>query len=167
VEIDIRGIADELGGLAVPAGVERYKVVFVGFLDTRRHGVDDLAVLFLDRAVAAEHPDDVFTAGVCLTAALTWLHAIEQSKRAILKTEREYPIMAELFAWASQAAPEFESEEGRNAYIQKMVTPGGVTEAIMQSLYRGETLDAAVKAGIARTHTLSMALLQSISAQAY
>jgi len=99
---------------------------------------------------------DVFTAGVCLPAAIVQMGKTEVQAEAIERIAKEYPLLAELYAWACQAAPDLPSGEERAAYIRKMVTRGGVTEAILAALENGAPLDVALRSGIARTKEIAM-----------
>ena len=114
--------------------------------------------------VSTEDDLDVFTAGVCLTAALLKTEGPSEEERAIEKIGKEYPLLKELYAWAKGALPEFENEDGKGKYITKMATKGGVTDAIISSLERGATLDEALKRGIARTEEISLEIKNTLTA---
>lgn len=106
----------------------------------------------------AEDDLDVFTAGVCLPAAILFLGKTGEQAEAIGRIAEEYPLLTELYAWACSAAPQRLTSEERTAYIHKMVTRGGVTEAILGALESGAPLDAALQKGIARTKEMALEL---------
>jgi len=98
----------------------------------------------------------LFTAGVCLPAAIlayraTGLDPDDGMNEAV----REYPLLASMYAWAREVLPEFSSGPEEEGYVTKMCTPGGVTNAIVRSIRSGNTLSAAVQAGIARSREIS------------
>ena len=107
---------------------------------------------------------DVFTAGVCLTAALLKTESPSEEERAIDKIGEEYPLLIDLYVWAKGALPMLDSEDGKEKYIAKMATKGGVTDAIISSLERGASLDEALKRGIARTEEISLEIKNSLTA---
>ena len=114
--------------------------------------------------IGTEHDLDVFTAGVCLTAALLKTESPSEEGRAIEKIGLEYPLLKELYVWAQGAMPEFENKDGREEYIAKMATKGGVTDAIISALERGAALDEALKRGIARTEEISLEIKNTLTA---
>ena len=114
--------------------------------------------------IGTEHDLDVFTAGVCLTAALLKTESPSEEGRAIEKIGLEYPLLKELYVWAQGAMPEFENKDGREEYITKMATKGGVTDAIISALERGAALDEALKRGIARTEEISLEIKNTLTA---
>ena len=113
--------------------------------------------------ISSQHDLDVFTAGVCLTAALLKTESPSEEERAIEKIGGEHPLLTELYAWAKGALPEFENEDGKGKYIAKMATQGGVTDAIISSLEWGAPLDEALKRGIARTEEISLEIKNSLT----
>lgn len=97
-----------------------------------------------------------FTAGVCLTAAL--LVARKKgldAKPAVEAIMQDFPPFEEIYAWALDALPNLGSEEEVEKYINRMCTKGGITEAIVQSLYRGSSLLEALEDGIKRSKEIS------------
>jgi len=106
---------------------------------------------------------DIFTTGVCLTAAILKAGNHDEQRKAIARIKSEYPMLAELHSWALNALPDFQSNAEKTAYIEKMITKGGVTEAIISSLGHGEALDDALKKGIERTQEISAEIRQSIA----
>ncbi|NCB73501.1 MAG: hypothetical protein EOM51_01980 [Clostridia bacterium] len=114
--------------------------------------------------IRAEHDLDVFTAGVCLTAALLKTESPSEEGRAIEKIGLEYPLLKQLYVWAKDALPEFENKTAKEEYIAKMATKGGVTDAIITSLERGAPLEEALKRGIARTEEISLEIKNSLAA---
>lgn len=108
--------------------------------------------------IRSEDDLDVFTAGVCLPAAIVLLGKTGEQAKAMERIAVEYPLLTELFAWACRVAPDLPSAEERAAYIHKMVTRGGVTEAILAALESDAPLDAALSRGIARTKEIALEL---------
>ncbi len=106
---------------------------------------------------------DIFTAGVCMTAALLQTDDLPGHRKAIIRIGSEYPLFAELFDWAVKVLPSFHKEADKELYIKKMVTKGGVTAAVINSLTSGEPLDTALRKGIARTKEISIETQQSLS----
>lgn len=110
-----------------------------------------------------ENDIDVFTAGVCLTAAILKAGNPDEQKKAIARIRSEYPLIAELYSWAVDALPDFRGDAEKKGYIAKMITKGGVTETIVSSLGDGCALDDALKKGIERTKEISAEIRQSIA----
>jgi Pyrroline-5-carboxylate reductase len=98
----------------------------------------------------------IFTAGVCLPAAILAARKFSlPSKEAVKTIGEEYPGFENIYEWAVQAVPVFGSEARQREYIGRMLTPGGVTEAIVNSLYAGDGFLAALRKGIARSRSLT------------
>ncbi|MEN6610834.1 MAG: NAD(P)-binding domain-containing protein [Methanoregulaceae archaeon] len=99
---------------------------------------------------------NVFTAGVCLPPAIL---AAEVQGRDITpevpELAREFPLIGEMYPWARNVLPDIGSDTGRDTYITKMSTKGGITEAIVASIRSGATLAVAMQAGIARSREIS------------
>ena len=99
----------------------------------------------------------IFTVGVCLPAAILALDdgkdAIEEACRCL---SRVYPDFPEICSWSRDVLPEFEREEDKRDYIRKMATRGGITEAVVKSLERGDDLLLALKQGIKRSREISL-----------
>jgi pyrroline-5-carboxylate reductase len=98
----------------------------------------------------------VFTAGVCLPAAL----CEGKARRMNIDGEmqricRKYPLLSEIYPWAQKVLPAFGSDSEREAYAGMMNTKGGVTEAIIASIRSGRTFSQAVEAGIERSKAIS------------
>lgn len=104
---------------------------------------------------------DVFTAGVCLPAALLKIKQvdIQSSLHAI---QSEYPLFTELYRWAANVLPDLKTDVEKNQYIEKMITKGGVTEAIINSLSNGESFETALRNGVERTREISKEIQASI-----
>ena len=79
--------------------------------------------------------------------------AIEEACRCL---SRVYPDFPEICSWARDVLPEFEREEDKRDYIRKMATRGGITEAVVKSLERGDDLLTALKQGIERSREISL-----------
>jgi pyrroline-5-carboxylate reductase len=123
-----------------------------------------LKVMRLTEINAADENDiNVFTAGVCLTAALLKTGNANEQKTAIDRIKRKYPLLSELYIWAVSALPDLQNEQDREAYISHMITKGGVTDAIIKSLSGGEPLDAALIKGISRTGEISNEIAQQLN----
>ncbi len=105
---------------------------------------------------------DVFTAGVCLPAAILKAGDPIDQKKAIDKIGMEYPLLSELYTWAVKALPHFQNNAEEEAYVGRMVTKGGITEAIITGLTNGASLDTALQRGIDRTREISGEIQQSI-----
>lgn len=98
----------------------------------------------------------IFTVGVCLPAALL----IANKKRldidyAIEVIEKEYAEFRDIYTWAKNVLPIFNSEEEEEKYVEHMSTKGGITEAIVVSLNSGEPFLYALKKGIERSKEIS------------
>jgi pyrroline-5-carboxylate reductase len=96
---------------------------------------------------------DAFTAAVCLPAAL--LAGGEAARSALPALALSYPGLERVFAWAPLVLPEFPREAARRDYLERMLTPGGITERIVSALGRGESLERAFYEGIARARELA------------
>ncbi len=105
---------------------------------------------------------DVFTAGVCMPAAILKLENSNECAKAIGRMKSEFPLLSELYEWAVKALPDFQNSMEKDAYIQRMITKGGITEAIINSLQKGEPLDTALQEGITRTKEISVEIQESI-----
>lgn len=111
--------------------------------------------------VASEDDLDVFTAGVCLPAAMLFTDDTAAQRSAIGRLAAEYPLLAALYAWAETNTPRFPDGAERDAYAKRMITQGGVTEAIVNGLCAGDPLDVALRKGIARTKELAAKAVQT------
>lgn len=98
----------------------------------------------------------VFTAGICLPAALAacigGVGGIEDACRSL---SRDYPDFPKICDWARETVPRFEGEEDKQNYISRVATKGGVTEAMVESLRRNGDLKAAINKGIERSRKIS------------
>lgn len=107
--------------------------------------------------LSEEEQMHIFTVGICLPAALLAseddAHAGEEACRCL---SRDYPDFPEICSWAGNVLPEFEREEDKQDYIRKMATRGGVTEAIVQSLSRDNSLLKGLEQGIERSREISL-----------
>ncbi len=102
-----------------------------------------------------------FTACLCLPAAL-----MEWSRRGNAFSEdpqfgiRDHtlPGLADLLAWARSVTPVGLTAEEQRAYVTRMATPGGITEAMVQALdVPGADLAASFASGEARSRALASA----------
>lgn len=99
----------------------------------------------------------IFTVGVCLPAAL--LVAAKKgldAGQAAKTIEKEYPDFAEIYRWARDVLPDFDSDEEKEKYIGRMSTKGGITEAIVDILSSGSTFLTALRSGVARSKEISV-----------
>lgn len=115
--------------------------------------------------IDSEEEIDVFTAGVCMPAAVLRLNNLDEAAKAVDRISDEYPLIKQLFGWAKNVLPEFQSKGQEEEYIQKMVTSGGITEAIIKSLQSGETFDASLRKGLARTKQISLEIQKLVLQQ--
>jgi pyrroline-5-carboxylate reductase len=107
-------------------------------------------------AMPDEESMHVFTAGVCLPAAILAYRATGRDPdNEIAGLGREFPLLAELYRWAEEVTPDSGSRSDEESYIAKMCTPGGVTSAIVTSIRAGASLSAAIHAGILRSREIS------------
>ena len=107
--------------------------------------------------LAAEGQMHIFTAGICLPAALLASGEGEDGgEKACRSLSRQYSDFPEIFSWARGVLPHLVREEDKEDYIRKMATRGGVTEAIVRSLESGDDLTAALKKGIDRSKEISL-----------
>jgi pyrroline-5-carboxylate reductase len=164
--------AQLLGGLL---GTAVYRMMFSG-PDTLAGGNGVAAMIpehehlkLLLRAMRVEHIPitaeadlDVFTAGVCLPAALLQAGDPAVQRLAIGRIGTEYPLLADLYAWAVKTLPGFHNCGEKEAYVRNMITRGGVTETMINSLNGGDPLDTALRKGIARTKALAAKAAQAI-----
>lgn len=115
-----------------------------------------LSFMGLDvHAVPDEESMHVFTAGVCLPAAILAYRATgREPDNEIAGLGREFPLLAGLCRWAAEVTPSGSCSE-EEAYIARMCTPGGVTSAIVTSIRSGASFSAAIHAGIIRSREIS------------
>lgn len=100
---------------------------------------------------SSEQDLNVFTAGVCLPAAMLIEENREKSQKAIERIGASFPLLPELYEWALKVLPYFDNSLEKDRYLNKMATKGGVTEAIVTSLKSGAPLDDALMKGIRRS----------------
>ncbi len=106
--------------------------------------------------LAEEDQIHVFTAGICLPAALAASVVGEGGMEdACQSRSRDYPDFPKICSWARETVPRFEGEEDKRNYISRVATRGGVTEAMLESLRRNGDLKAAIKRGIERSREIS------------
>ncbi|HBE79080.1 MAG TPA: hypothetical protein DDW65_15095 [Firmicutes bacterium] len=106
--------------------------------------------------IAHEELMHIFTVGVCLPAVLL---AAERMKLPVTEAMQmisiDYPVFSDIYSWARNVLPTFNSDEAKEEYITKMVTTGGVTESLIESIDSGDDLITAVRKGIARSKELA------------
>ncbi|VBB09525.1 Hypothetical protein LUCI_4820 [Lucifera butyrica] len=105
--------------------------------------------------ISNESEIDIFTAGVCLPAALLLEDNEFAIKEAINEIGKDYPAFLDIYEWAKGVLPLFNAESEKTEYISKMITKGGVTEAIINSLKSGESFLTALRNGIGRSRDIS------------
>jgi pyrroline-5-carboxylate reductase len=98
---------------------------------------------------------DAFTAAVCMPAALALMGAAAEG--GLESLAGELPELAGVFRWAPSVLPSFASEEERAAYVDRMVTPGGVTERVVAAVRSGRSVRDAFYAGLRRAEALGAA----------
>lgn len=98
---------------------------------------------------------DVFTAAVCLPAALLQVNNKREIDDAIAEFAPNYPWLSDLYTWSKEALPSFTSENEKKGYLGKMITAGGVTETLTSSLKSGEPFIEALKKGINRSREIT------------
>ena len=99
-----------------------------------------------------------FTVGVCLPAVI--LIAKKRGlnielEYAIESIENDYTGFKDIYIWAKNVLPDFDSEKGQTKYIDNMCTKGGITEEIVNSLNSGSTVLDALRKGIAKSEEIS------------
>ncbi len=101
------------------------------------------------------HP---FTAGVCLPAALLVAKQFNLKIEEDIKTlEKEYSGLGfgDIYQWALNVMPVLESEVEPGEFIRKMMTKGGITEAIVESLRSDKDFLEAIHKGIYRSKEIA------------
>lgn len=105
--------------------------------------------------VEQEEDLHTFTAGVCLPAALLAAKKLNGTiDNTILEIEKDYPDFGTIYQWAINALPNLETEAEKDEYIRKMTTKGGITECMIDSIYKNEGFLRAIKKGIARSKAI-------------
>lgn len=98
----------------------------------------------------------IFTAGVGLPAALLIANKKGLNTEDLIEIiEKEYSDFREIYNWAKNILPDFDSEKDQTKYLEHMSTKGGITEAIVNSLNSGDTFLDSLKKGIARSKEIS------------
>jgi pyrroline-5-carboxylate reductase len=111
-----------------------------------------------------EEAMQVFTAGVCFTAAILACRALGRNPDdEVGDAVRTYPLLAGMYDWAQEAQPASLSDAGRDEYIAKMSTSGGITESIVRSIRNGNSLSVAIQAGIDRGRAISREAEETLS----
>lgn len=111
----------------------------------------------------AEEDLDVFTAGVCMPAAIIKAESMGKQQLVFDKIGDVHPLLSVLYPWATKVLPQFQNDIDKEAYVSRMITKGGVTETIITSLSEGAPLDAALRKGIGRTKEISEDIEWSIT----
>lgn len=112
--------------------------------------------------VLQESDFDFFTTGVCLPAALLVERNEAAIKEAIASITEEYAAFARIYDWAKDVLPVFHTEGEKKDYIARMITKGGITEAIVDSVQSGESFLAALRKGMQRCQDISREMSASI-----
>ncbi len=112
--------------------------------------------------ISDEKEMDIFTTGVCLPAALLQEDNEVLIKDAIHEIGNECAMFVDLYEWAKRILPAFAKESEKVAYMARMITKGGVTEAIIDSLKEGELFITALRKGIAHSKAISQEMNKSL-----
>ena len=118
--------------------------------------VASLGISVFPLATEAEFP--AFTACLCLPAAL-----LERERRgdsrpdigALKSIIVPFSTSDRLLAWALSSTPVGLTDAGREDYITRMMTPGGVTEAMVLALRQGADLGGSFTRGMERSQELA------------
>jgi pyrroline-5-carboxylate reductase len=134
-------IADSWGKVGDPAGGRSVGIVGAGRLGSA------LALALIGRGLPRASLLLSTQAGEASKARLADLGLAD---RLAVNAEVALTELARVFRWVPAATPVFSSEAERRAYIDRMVTPGGVTERIVSSLDAGRRARAAFHDGVVR-----------------
>lgn len=114
----------------------------------------DLGVVRLDD----EAEMDCFTAAVCMPAAFALIGA-ETLLLPLDQLATELPRLANVFHWVPSVSPGTSaSDEERAAYLKRMITPGGVTERLVEALRAGMGVRDAYYEAVSRARALGAAV---------
>ena len=106
-----------------------------------------------------EHDMHYFTTAVCLPAALVLAQNLKLDiTKDVIAFGSKHALFAELYTWAADVVPQFALPQQADEYVSKMATPGGITEAMVNSLLENRNFLKAVEAGINRGKQLSAML---------
>jgi pyrroline-5-carboxylate reductase len=106
---------------------------------------------------------NVFTAGVCLPAAIRAARGMGMDTgRGIWLVTQEFPIVSPIYSWAVATIPGEVSAAEREEYIRNMSTKAGITEAFVTSIRSGADFSTAFHAAIARSRTISREMEQRL-----
>lgn len=115
------------------------------------------------RVFPLQHEESMhaFTAfGPCLPIALMYWEGLgyQVDEHELLATAAQYalPDFPALLAWARSVQPQSLSADERTRLVQQAATPGGVTEAILRAMDRGERLSQALACGVLRSRELGL-----------
>lgn len=99
---------------------------------------------------------DAFTAAVCLPAALAMQDI--SSEEELVALELKYPELTAVYRWVPGVLPHFADTIEREAYVQRMITPGGITDSIIQAINDGWRMREAFEYGMARAREIAASL---------
>lgn len=105
--------------------------------------------------VRTEAELDEVTVGVTMPAALLLEEDSAAVEAAAERLGHSHPVLASTFPWARRVVPAHLDAAERAGYIERMATPGGITEAVVTSLRRGAPLEEALLAGLRRAGELA------------
>lgn len=108
--------------------------------------------------IPTEHDTSVFVSSTCFAGALLLVRDDVDRESAISKLEQQSPIFRTLYEWAKQVVPPLSNEHEIAAYLNMMMTKRGITEAVINCLRNGYTLDEAILAGVERCNEISSQL---------
>jgi pyrroline-5-carboxylate reductase len=99
----------------------------------------------------------IFTVGVCLPAGILAARKFKLSiDKAIKVVSDEYPSYRDIYRWALNVLPVFDSAQEQEEYIAKMTTKGGITEAFIDSIYAGDEFLTAIKQARVRSQEIAV-----------
>jgi len=111
---------------------------------------------FTTYTLARQHQLHHFTVGVCLPAALVLADRLKLPvAQGIAAYSKRFPLFTEIARWAAEVLPSFGTPADADAYVHKMATPGGITEAIITHLQTHRRLYPALQAGYRRSLQLA------------
>lgn len=113
--------------------------------------------------ISREEDMNIFTAGVCLPAALLQEKNEVIIEKAVNEIGIDCAVFLNLYDWAKKIVPSFNTEIEKTQYISRMITKGGITEAIIDSLKLDEEFITALRKGIARSNDISQEISNSTS----
>jgi pyrroline-5-carboxylate reductase len=97
--------------------------------------------------------------GLCLPIALTCWDGLgrefDESEYVETALKHGLPDPSGMVKWARTVQLRDLSAEDRNHYLNQAATPGGVTEAVLRGIERGESFTRALELGVERSNELA------------